>query len=192
MDFLEQYNKIRIDNLTRLYNRYGMDVELKKQLHQYKKDKEDSFYLIACDLDNFTHINDTWGHLEGDRALKLVAGALGKVGKSFSAGVFRIGGDEFVIITDKSPKGLDSEIVKAVEAEMDKLEFRDDFDIKMSIGTALYNGITPIDELLNKADKKLYEANIYHIIYGKSFRIFKFRTTKFFEEFERNIRRIKR
>jgi GGDEF domain-containing protein len=42
--------------------------------------------------------------------------------------------------------------------ELNNLEFRDDFDIRMSIGTALYNGETPIDEILNNADKKLYEA----------------------------------
>ncbi len=154
----EQYNKIRVDSLTKLYNRYGMDVELKEQLRQYRLEHEDSFYIIACDLDNFKHINDTWGHPEGDRALVLVAGVLAKVGKMFSAEAFRIGGDEFVIITDKSMAGIAEDITNAIKAELDKLEFRDDFDIKMSIGTALYDGVTPIDELLSNADKKLYEA----------------------------------
>jgi GGDEF domain-containing protein len=101
---VEQNNKIKIDNLTKLYNRYGMDVELKEQLRQYRLEHEDSFYIIACDLDNFKHINDTWGHPEGDRALTLVAGVLTRVGKKFDSAVFRIGGDEFIIITDKSPQ----------------------------------------------------------------------------------------
>jgi len=155
---IEQYNKIRVDNLTKLYNRYGMDIELKEQLRQYKRDNTDSFYIIACDLDKFKSINDTWGHPEGDRALVLVAEALSRVAKRFDCEVFRIGGDEFVIITDKSEEGIALEITKALEKEFDNIDFRDDFNIEMSIGIALYDGKTSIDELLNSADKKLYEA----------------------------------
>ncbi len=154
----EQYNKIRVDNLTKLYNRYGMDVELKEQLRQYKREHNDSFYVIACDIDNFKHINDTWGHSEGDRALILIAGALAKVGKMFSSNVFRIGGDEFVIITDTSEESLALDITNKIETELDNIDFRTDFNIEMSIGTALYDGKTTIDELLKNADKKLYEA----------------------------------
>lgn len=154
----KQDYQIKIDNLTRLYNRYGMDMELREQLRQYEQEQSDSFYLIACDLDNFKHINDTWGHPEGDRALILVASALSKVAKRFDSEVFRIGGDEFVIITDKSDEGLAEAVTQAVRDELDLIEFRDDFDIRMSIGYALYDGVTSIDDLLNNADKKLYEA----------------------------------
>ncbi|MBQ7039577.1 MAG: GGDEF domain-containing protein [Clostridia bacterium] len=154
----EQSNKIKVDNLTKLYNRYGMDAELKEQLRQYEREHSDSFYIIACDLDRFKHINDTWGHPEGDRALILVAGALSKVAKKFDSEVFRIGGDEFVIITDKSDEGLAEKVTSAVKNELDNIDFRSDFDIRMSIGVALYDGATPIDELLSNADKKLYEA----------------------------------
>ena len=154
----EQHNKIRVDNLTKLYNRYGMEMELKEQLRQYEREHADSFYVIACDLDNFKHINDTWGHSEGDRALVLVAGALSRVGKKYNSDVFRIGGDEFIIITDTSEEGLANDVANEIKSEFDKIEFRDDFDIKISIGIALYDGVTAIDELLNSADKKLYEA----------------------------------
>lgn len=155
---LELYNRIRTDNLTKLYNRYGMDAELKKQLNEYRREPKDSFYIIACDLDNFKHINDTWGHPEGDRALSLVAQALQKVCRKFSSNVFRIGGDEFIIIAENFPEGIDEEITDAIKTEFDQIEFRSDFDIRISIGVALYDGVTPIDELLNNADKKLYEA----------------------------------
>lgn len=153
-----QYKKIIVDELTGLYNRYGMDAEVERQLGQYRRKSTDSFYVIACDLDNFKHINDEWGHHEGDRALVLIADALAKVGKRFSSGVFRIGGDEFVIITDTSEEGLATEVAEALEEELDNVNFRDDFEIKISIGYALYDDKTPIKELLKKADKKMYEA----------------------------------
>lgn len=155
---LEQQNKIQRDKLTKLYNRYGMDRELKQQLKQYRREHSDSFYVIACDLDNFKHINDTWGHAEGDRALVLVAEALSKAAKKYDADVFRIGGDEFVIITDKSYEGLGDVVAKAVQSELDSIVFRNDFDIRMSIGVELYDGVRTIDRLLKDADKKLYEV----------------------------------
>lgn len=155
---MNQYNKIKTDNLTKLYNRYGMEEEIREQLQQYARDKNDSFYIITCDLDNFKHINDTWGHLEGDRALILISSVLVKVSKMFNSEVFRIGGDEFVIITNTSEQGLASDITEAIKIELDNLDFRDDFDIKMSVGIALYDGVTHINDLLNSADKKLYEA----------------------------------
>lgn len=155
---VSQYNKIKIDNLTKLYNRYGMDEEIRQQLQQYELDKNNSFYIIACDLDNFKYINDNWGHQEGDRALVLIATALLKAAQMFDAEVFRIGGDEFVIITDTSEEGLATAVMDTVKCELDNIDFRDDFDIKMSMGVALYDGVVRIDELLDNADKKLYQA----------------------------------
>lgn len=154
------YTKISVDNLTRLHNRYGMDEEIREQLQQYAKDKNDSFYLIVCDLDNFKHINDTWGHLEGDRALILISSALLEVSKEFNSEVFRIGGDEFVIITDKSDEGLEDRITERIKEQLDKIDFRDDFRIKISMGVSLYDGKTHIKDLLENADKKMYEAKI--------------------------------
>lgn len=155
---VKQHDKIRVDNLTKLYNRYGMDEEIKEQLSQYAREKSDSFYIISCDLDNFKHINDTWGHLEGDRALVLISAALTKACEKFDAEVFRIGGDEFVIITDTSEEGLAVLVTEEVKKEIDGINFRDDFKIKISLGTALYNGEADVNVLLESADKKMYEA----------------------------------
>lgn len=153
-----QYNKITLDNLTGLHNRFGMDEEIREQLHQYAKDKNDSFYMIVCDLDNFKYINDRWGHNEGDRALILISSALLRVSEEFDSEVFRIGGDEFVIITDTSEEGLAENIVDRIKKELDMIDFRDDFDIKMSMGISFYDGKTHIKDLLECADKKMYEA----------------------------------
>ena len=158
MFITEQYNKIRTDNLTKLHNRYGMDEEIHEQLQQYARDKNDSFCIVSCDLNNFKHINDTWGHLEGDRALILISSVLLKVSKQYDSEVFRIGGDEFVIITDTVDEAIISEMIAEIHKELDDIDFRDDFDIKISIGVALYDGKSHITELLNNADKKMYQA----------------------------------
>ena len=156
--FMSQYRTIRRDNLTKLLNRYGLDEEISDQLDEYKKDKNDLFYVLVCDMDNFKHINDTWGHLEGDRALKLIADTLKKVSDKYNSPVFRIGGDEFVIIVDTATDKLPLQIRNELKIKLASLDFRDDFIIKMSIGMAKYDGKSNISELLNKADMELYEV----------------------------------
>ena len=152
------YSKIVTDRLTRIKNRYGMDEELEEQLIQYRKDKSDSFYLITCDLDDFKSINDEHGgHKEGDRALTLVADILTRVTEKNNATAFRNGGDEFVIITDKSDEQNARNICGELEKEFEALHFRDDFKIKMSIGMALFDGKASVEELMARADQFLYD-----------------------------------
>ncbi len=158
LSIVYQRKKMVTDNLTELPNRYGMDAEIEEQLRQYKKDKNDSFYVIVCDMDNFKTINDTWGHLEGDRALKLIAGVLEEVAEQYDSEVFRIGGDEFVVITDTSESGLAEEICASLKEGLDAIDFRDDYDICMSMGVSLYDGKCTIAEMINSADRKLYQA----------------------------------
>ena len=152
-----QYKKAVTDNLTKLQNRYGMEEELKEQLEQYEKDANDSFYVISCDLDDFKSINDNWGHIEGDRALTLIADTLKKVVSGYNAVVFRIGGDEFVIITEKSDEGLAEKICDDINKQFEEINFRDDFKLRISTGVSLYDGKSDIKEILNKADKGMYE-----------------------------------
>ncbi len=153
-----QYKKILFDNLTGIQNRYGLDEEIEEQLRQYRNDKNDSFYIISCDLDDFKTINDKWGHPEGDRALKLISAVLVKVCEKYSSTAFRVGGDEFIIITDTSEIGLAEQICNELKAEFDSIDFRDDFDISMSMGAVLYDGTTLAAELISRADKVLYTA----------------------------------
>jgi len=152
-----QNNKLLTDNLTHLKNRYGMDDEINEQLEQYKKDNNDSFYVIVCDMDNFKHINDTWGHQEGDRALKMIAETLTEISQKHNSTTFRYGGDEFVIITDTSENDLPDKICSEIKSALKKLPFREDFEIRMSMGISLYDGKKTISELINCADCELYE-----------------------------------
>jgi diguanylate cyclase (GGDEF)-like protein len=144
------------DNLTGLYNLYARKLEIEEQEREYRYDHTDSFYVFSCDLDRFKTINDTWGHAEGDRALSLVAAALTKVAAQFDAKVFRVGGDEFQIIADTSDERVAEQIENALEMEFAAINFRDDFDIKISIGKILYNGEKSTDQLLAEADSRMY------------------------------------
>ncbi len=149
--------KMMSDELTELSNRYGMKEELEQQFAEYKRDKNDSFYVIACDMDNFKDINDDKGHDEGDRALKIVSKILTKVADRNEAKAFRYGGDEFFIITDKSEKNVAERICKEVREELRNTHFRDDFKLEISMGIKLFDGISSEEELLKGADESLYD-----------------------------------
>lgn len=152
-----QFKLITTDNLTGLYNLYARKLEIEEQEREYKRDHSDSFYVFSCDLDRFKSINDTWGHPEGDRALGLVSKALTKVADKFGAKVFRVGGDEFQIIADTSDEKEADKIEKSLQAEFEQIKFRADFDIEISVGKVLYNGVDEVDKLLKEADDKLYD-----------------------------------
>ncbi|MBO5453485.1 MAG: diguanylate cyclase [Clostridia bacterium] len=153
-----QHRQILIDSLTKLPNRFGMDAELAEQLGEFKKDKNDLFTVIVCDLDDFKQINDSFGHMEGDRALKIIADILNRVSSMNNGSAYRMGGDEFVIITDDTSAETTQNIYNQIAEELKNVSFRDDFTLGMSLGAASYDGSVSVTELLGRADMQLYKT----------------------------------
>ena len=87
---------IYVDSLTGMSNRRVADKFLLSQLEITGKDNPIYFFLADCD--DFKNINDVYGHLEGDKALCIIASELEKISQLYSCHVSRWGGDEFVII----------------------------------------------------------------------------------------------
>lgn len=87
----EEIELAKIDSLTGLRRREGIDEEINEIL---RKNREGIFIII--DMDNFKNVNDTYGHIEGDKVLKRFAGLLKKNTLPDDL-LIRIGGDEFVI-----------------------------------------------------------------------------------------------
>ena len=85
------------DILTKLYNRNYFELILPKEINRAHREKK-AVSLIIMDIDFFKQYNDTYGHLQGDVALKEVANnILQKVQRSYDY-AFRIGGEEFAIL----------------------------------------------------------------------------------------------
>lgn len=153
----DQHHKILIDNLTGLPNRYGMDVALQNRLSQTKRDGKIKFSLLIGDLDEFKKINDTWGHLEGDRALIMTANTLSKISKQYGATAYRMGGDEFAVITSNGDEENNRALCAKISDAVSAIPFRDDFTLSMSLGRENYDGSMTVIELLHAADEKLYQ-----------------------------------
>jgi diguanylate cyclase (GGDEF)-like protein/PAS domain S-box-containing protein len=147
------------DELTGIYNRRGFFMLCEKQLQIAKRQKKRMSMLYA-DLDGLKRINDTWGHKEGDRALKSAAGIL-KTTYRESDIIARIGGDEFVVI----PIGTDEENIRTAVSRLKRnIEQynsgrKGSYELSLSWGIAYYDPDIPcsVDELLSNADKQMYE-----------------------------------
>lgn len=155
---MEIMNKLQYDSLTGVYNKKTITEYAKKRIAE---EKEKRIVIAILDVDNFKSVNDTFGHLYGDKVLARVGGRLKEiVGEDGVIG--RIGGDEFMIVFN----GLDDDqvlrgMLRAIRTQI-KWEFAEDFEnlsITCSIGASIFpvNG-RDYEDLFKKADCCLYIA----------------------------------
>lgn len=148
---------ISIDPLTKLNNRN----QLYRYFHQLQKLNDDKLYLLIIDIDDFKSINDTYGHLEGDNALKLVADSFIQVCSNYPYKHFiaRYGGDEFIIIAGAEHKKEIEELKVKLEKKvfLNSVKSGAPYELGVSIGFArVKKKNETIEECLKKADSALY------------------------------------
>ncbi len=135
------------DPLTGLGNRRHMQVVLKHSLAAAQRG--DPLSLVMVDLDGFKGINDEFGHLEGDRVLRLVADCLREEIRGADLAV-RFGGDEFLIILPGTDLAGARSLIRRVQ---DRLGGR----ARVSAGAAEYHpSMKSADDLIERADRELY------------------------------------
>ncbi|MCI5138398.1 MAG: sensor domain-containing diguanylate cyclase, partial [Candidatus Electrothrix sp. AR1] len=147
------------DPLTRLPNRVMFDERLRGSLSRAKR-LNTQVALLYLDLDNFKTINDSLGHLAGDRVLQMVADRLRDCLRLEDV-VARIGGDEFSAILD-DVDSVDDAVATAerIIASLGEIDCSVGGErIRTSVGIALYpDHGTETEELLHHADNAMYTA----------------------------------
>lgn len=151
-----------LDDLTGLYNRRYLNLALPHELAKIK-DKKSVLSIFMIDFDNFKVINDTYGHLNGDKVLIEISDILKKeIGRE---GIFvRYAGDEFTVLLSGKPikeaVSLGSNLLAA--ASKHKLELKSGkrlSGISFSVGIATYpEDAETAENLIDKADQALYTA----------------------------------
>lgn len=184
-DLEKTKNKIEkmatFDNLTGLPNRY-LFFERIDEILSLAKRQQRHFGLCFIDLDNFKTINDTYGHIVGDEALKtLSASAAGVLRKSDL--LARIGGDEFIAVFDHIKDISDLPIIaeKLIKTLSQPLSIQ---NCALKTGASIGISIFPTDgedilQLIEKADIALYHAkkrgkscfDLYNANMAKSYNI---------------------
>jgi diguanylate cyclase (GGDEF)-like protein len=154
--FLEiQREMISLDPLTRLNNRNQASIYLSTRFKQEVPGKK--LYQFAMDLDKFKGINDTYGHMEGDKALLIVSNVLKVVCGPRGHFISRYGGDEFVVFANLPDDAAADELCAAIEEKLAKKSFGLPYELKMSIGYARLRKGETEESFGRRADEALYE-----------------------------------
>ncbi|MCM3764192.1 GGDEF domain-containing protein [Neobacillus niacini] len=143
------------DYLTNLLNHRSFQEYLQKDLHRGV-----GFYLAISDIDKFKSINDKYGHVMGDKVLRQIALIITSIITGKQGEVFRYGGEEFVIIFYHNEQNEVSKLLVEIKQSVANHIFYcngEAFSVTMSFGCCKHTGETS-DQLVEKADKLLYEA----------------------------------
>ncbi|MDZ7818038.1 MAG: diguanylate cyclase [Aliarcobacter sp.] len=151
------------DELTQLYNRRFFNTKIEDEINRAKRENN-YFSLLILDIDYFKEYNDTYGHQEGDIALEKVSTVLRNYTNRSSDFAFRLGGEEFGIITTVDKIKI-VEYANHLKNEIEKLQIEHKSStisnyLTISIGITSKKGadISNSNTLYKEADDALYKA----------------------------------
>ncbi|PNB71979.1 hypothetical protein C1X64_22295 [Pseudomonas sp. GW456-E7] len=155
----EQRQKALVDPLTGLPNRAAWSERLDHEVKQWQQ-HGNTLLLAMLDLDHFKRINDNYGHLAGDKVLKIIASVLRKRlrGTDFIA---RFGGEEFVLLMPSTVPAAGLKLLESLRAAIEACPFHfkgEPVTITVSVGMSAFRPGEHSDQVLKRADQALYRA----------------------------------
>ncbi len=147
-----------LDPLTKIFNRRALDTYMTNLCD--KTELQHELHLLLLDVDDFKQINDTYGHIAGDKILIFIANLLRKALRDGDK-VFRYGGEEFLIVLNR----IDTDTCQTIARRILKLISSNQLfykgqaiNVTMSIGSTIYYPEDTPETLINRADKALYKS----------------------------------
>ncbi|MEC4024671.1 GGDEF domain-containing protein [Pseudomonas fulva] len=155
----EQRQKALLDPLTGLPNRAAWSEQVEREMQRWQENGGD-LAMAILDLDHFKQINDGYGHLAGDKVLKIVADQLRKRlrGQDFIA---RFGGEEFVLLLPDTSPADALQVVETMRLAVEACPFHfkgERVVVSTSIGLSAFRPGEVADQVLKRADAALYRA----------------------------------
>ena len=154
-----QQSSINTDTLTQMNNRRRAMEYLAIQLDNVSSDAP--IYVYICDINHFKLINDTFGHLEGDQAIIILASAIKEQVQKNRAFAARYGGDEFIIVVKPQNNDFqDFEIIDSINERVKQKceEVNKPYNISITAGfVKCTDKSTTVEACLKEADQMLYQ-----------------------------------
>lgn len=152
------------DELTQLYNRRHFNELFLQEINRAKRDCRQIAFLML-DVDFFKNYNDTYGHLKGDETLKAIADVLKRYTKRAGDFAFRLGGEEFGVVTSTSTYDEALKLAEAIRQSVVDLALEHKGNtisdvVTVSIGVSFYKCPLEldVDTFYKEADDNLYKA----------------------------------
>ena len=159
-DELSQLSEVvRIDQLTGVLNRRGMDEAFNTEIARYRRNGE-SLSVALLDIDNFKSLNDQHGHAAGDAALKHLAAVVRRTVRPTDI-VSRMGGEEFVVILPNTSLSEAITTMSRLQRSLTKEYFLGNNQkllVTFSAGVALFREEDDVTSILLRADQAMYLA----------------------------------
>ncbi len=156
-EYVKKLEKLSVtDKLTGLYNRVKLETEMERVMQEFQR------YNIPCcvvlvDIDHFKAVNDEYGHLVGDEVLVKVASILRKYTRATDI-VGRWGGEEFLIIAPNTTIEQAAVLAENLRYIIERENFAEVGKKTISIGVSCFKEGLSIGDVIEQADKALYEA----------------------------------
>ncbi|MCR5774595.1 MAG: GGDEF domain-containing protein [Lachnospiraceae bacterium] len=151
---------ISLDPLTGLNNRKQISHFYDQWVRNHGEG--DIINVLMIDADKFKSINDTYGHIQGDKALINISEALKLGSRSLPkrANIARYGGDEFAVMFESGDPEDAVRLKENITQKLDMINKRTGipFELTVSIGIASSDGSCSLKELIDRADEDMYEA----------------------------------
>lgn len=154
------------DGMTDLYNRRHFDVIFEQELHRCQRNKNTLVFTLF-DVDKFKQYNDTYGHDRGDKVLISIAQVMKSVVHRANDFVFRVGGEEFCLITSEINEEEASSYINSLRQKIEDLHIEHELNPASKYVTASFGLIIlnfenkkdfTVDEIYKMADNALYRA----------------------------------
>lgn len=150
--------ELKMDPLTKLYNKFSMNGAMTSAVKKFR-DGLIHPHIVLIDIDGFKNVNDTFGHLKGDRVLAELAGII-KFRMKGSRRAFRYGGDEFVLLFENENPEYVAETVENIRKDFSlaKFDFAPDAVFTISVGISKLQPQWNDTTWFNAADSAMYKA----------------------------------
>ncbi len=144
-----------MDDLTHIYNRRAGMAILETEIKEAEKFKR-VFSVCFLDFDNFKHINDIFGHKEGDLVLKEFVNIVKKVIREKEDMLFRFGGDEFLLLLKDTDEFRAKEVVKRIKEHIESSLKLQKYSFDFSVGIVEFKKGMSVEDLIKEADNRMY------------------------------------
>lgn len=156
---IEQQRLALLDMLTQLPNRQAYEQRLQQEYERWKRYGR-PLTLAVCDIDHFKSINDNFGHLAGDKVLRIVAKTLAKRLRKTDF-IARFGGEEFVVLMPETDQQAALQTIETIREAVATCPFHfreKPLSITLSAGIAVFSGNVTSEQVFERADTALYQA----------------------------------
>ncbi|MEZ9231827.1 diguanylate cyclase [Vibrio amylolyticus] len=155
----DQAQRMLLDPLTKVYNRTAFNDRMELEYRRWIR-AQHNFRVVLLDIDKFKAINDSFGYVAGDKALKIIARTISKE-ISDTDTVARYAGEEFVLLLPEHTDNECYKIIQTIQRQVSKLPFKfkdKNITITLSASSTLFKDADTPEEVLDRINRNLSEA----------------------------------